>query len=153
MTNETSCCLTLHDSIIVAVDGSVIGESALDEAITITKTCKCRLYVIHVVDIHTEDLDFSTGLQEQLEKDGVKILEKANEKVSAAQLSCETILKFDDQAYRPIVQEAQNRKATLIIVGSHGRGGLGNMLMGSVSQKIIGNSPCPVLVVPRKKAA
>jgi nucleotide-binding universal stress UspA family protein len=37
----------------------------------------------------------------------------------------------------------------LIIMGSHGRTGLKKLLMGSVTERVIGGSPCPILVVKR----
>jgi nucleotide-binding universal stress UspA family protein len=38
--------------------------------------------------------------------------------------------------------------ADLVVVGSHGKGGIKGMLLGSVSQKVVHHSPCPVVVVP-----
>ena len=46
-----------------------------------------------------------------------------------------------------IVQEALKYKVELIILGSHGRTGLKKLLMGSVTERVIGQAPCPVLVV------
>jgi nucleotide-binding universal stress UspA family protein len=46
-----------------------------------------------------------------------------------------------------IVQQAIKHEVDLIIVGSYGRTGLKKLLMGSVTERVIGGSPCPVLVV------
>jgi nucleotide-binding universal stress UspA family protein len=50
-----------------------------------------------------------------------------------------------------IVQQAIKNEVDLIIVGSHGRTGLKKLLMGSVTERVIGQSPCPVLVVKQHK--
>jgi nucleotide-binding universal stress UspA family protein len=52
------------------------------------------------------------------------------------------------QPYGAIVDCAENERIDLIIMSTHGRGGLSRMLIGSVTDKILRGSPCPVLVVP-----
>jgi nucleotide-binding universal stress UspA family protein len=51
------------------------------------------------------------------------------------------------EADEAIVKLAKEQGADLIVVGSHGRTGLRRLLMGSVTEKVIGTAPCPVLVV------
>lgn len=142
------CGLRLHDSILVAYDGSKFSEAALDQAIDMAKACQSTLYVMHVVDLNVEDMALSPGLEAKLEEEARKVLDQAGEKVKQAGLACETIMGYDDQPYRPIVEEAKKRKISLIMVGTHGRTGLARVLMGSVSQRIIGHAPCTVMVVP-----
>jgi nucleotide-binding universal stress UspA family protein len=48
-----------------------------------------------------------------------------------------------------IVQQAIKGEVDLIVMGSHGRTGLQKLLMGSVTERVIGHTPCPVLVVKR----
>ncbi|HID28438.1 MAG TPA: universal stress protein, partial [Desulfobacterales bacterium] len=52
-------------------------------------------------------------------------------------------------AFQKITDLAKEEKADLIIMGSRGRTGLNRLLMGSVTEKVIGHSPCPVLVVKK----
>ena len=49
-----------------------------------------------------------------------------------------------------IVQQAIKNEVDLIIMGSHGRTGLKKLLMGSVTERVIGGSPCPILVVKQR---
>jgi nucleotide-binding universal stress UspA family protein len=46
-----------------------------------------------------------------------------------------------------IVDYAQRRKADLIVMGTHGRGGGAHLLMGSVAERVVRTAPCPVLTV------
>jgi universal stress protein A len=48
-----------------------------------------------------------------------------------------------------IAEAALEEKRDLVIVGTHGRSGLSRVVLGSVAEKVIRHSPCPVLVVPR----
>jgi len=50
------------------------------------------------------------------------------------------------EADEAILKLARDEAADMIVVGSHGRTGLRRLLMGSVTEKVIGNAPCPVLV-------
>jgi nucleotide-binding universal stress UspA family protein len=52
------------------------------------------------------------------------------------------------QPYGAIVDVAENEHIDLIVMSTHGRSGLSRMLIGSVTDKILRGSPCPVLVVP-----
>ncbi|MEW6594142.1 MAG: universal stress protein [Thermodesulfobacteriota bacterium] len=142
------CGLKLYDSILVAYDGSKFSEAALAQAIDMARACRSKLYVMHVVDLNVEYMAMTPGLEEQLEAAARKLLKKAENKVKKAGLACEAIMGYDDQPHRPIVAEAKKHKVALIVVGTHGRTGLAKVLMGSVSQRIIGHAPCTVMVVP-----
>jgi len=128
MSEQQSCPLTLHNKILVAVDGSEYSEAALREAINISKACNSKL--------------------QRMEQEAAKLLEGVKAKATKENVHCETIVRFDDQPYRAIVDEAKARKINLIVMGTHGRTGLEKMLLGSVAQKVIGHAPCSVLVVP-----
>lgn len=51
-----------------------------------------------------------------------------------------------------ILRHAARWKADLIVVGSHGRGTMGRLLLGSVAQKVLHEAGCPVMVVPHRRA-
>lgn len=46
-----------------------------------------------------------------------------------------------------IISAAKEKKVDLIVMGSHGRSGISRLLMGSVTERVIGHAVCPVLVV------
>ena len=50
-----------------------------------------------------------------------------------------------------IVEAAEAEHADMIVVGSHGRGAVGRLFLGSVSEHVVRNAPCPVLVVRPKE--
>jgi nucleotide-binding universal stress UspA family protein len=61
-------------------------------------------------------------------------------------VSVEHVLEEGDPA-TGILQVAQERSCDLIVMGSHGRTGLGRLFMGSVAEKVVRKAPCPVLTV------
>ncbi|MGE5808350.1 MAG: universal stress protein, partial [Nitrospirota bacterium] len=64
----------------------------------------------------------------------------------AAGVRAETFVG-EAEAYQAVNNLAREQKADMIVLGSHGRTGLRRLLMGSVTEKVIGYAPCPVLVV------
>jgi nucleotide-binding universal stress UspA family protein len=140
--------LTLHNKILVAVDGSKYSEVALKTALSIAKTCESELYAIHVIYSNPE-LMTVVGFEQQLEEEAEKLLEGVQKKAAKEKVQCETIIKFHEQPYKEIVAAAKAKKINLIVMGTHGRTGLEKMLLGSVAQRVIGHAPCAVLVVPR----
>jgi nucleotide-binding universal stress UspA family protein len=62
-------------------------------------------------------------------------------------------LSLAGRPYEAILKAAGQTGATLLILGSHGRTGLTRLLMGSVAERVIGQAPCPVLVVKRQETA
>src|SRR5262245_27191309 len=55
------------------------------------------------------------------------------------------------QAYGTILERAENEQIDLIVMSSHGRSGVSRMLIGSVTDKVLKEASCPVLVVPLEK--
>jgi nucleotide-binding universal stress UspA family protein len=62
-------------------------------------------------------------------------------------------LVFGGNPAAEIVQQARQTKSDLIVMGTHGRTGLGRLLMGSVAEQVVRKAPCPVLTVkiPQRK--
>jgi nucleotide-binding universal stress UspA family protein len=133
---------------LVAVDGSIYSDIALDQAISMATVCGSQLFAIHVVEAYPKHLKSAPAFEEEIRKTGAKFLEKVKAKAAKKNVSCETLLKVGGQPHEFIVQEAKGRGIDLIVVGTHGRSGLKRLFMGSVAQKVIGLAPCAVLVVP-----
>jgi len=86
---------------------------------------------------------------EKEEKEALEYLETVKTRAVQEGVSCNTILRQGQEPYRLITDEAVEKKVDMIIIGRRGRSGLMKVLMGSAAAKVIGHSPCKVLVVPR----
>jgi nucleotide-binding universal stress UspA family protein len=78
-----------------------------------------------------------------------QILAVEEDRVRAAGLRCETAMLVG----RPdteIVARANATGAELIVMGTHGRSGLAHALLGSVAERVVQHSPCPILIVPKR---
>ncbi len=125
--------LTL-DKILIATDGSIFSEVASREAISIAKRCGSNLVVLSVAK-RDENL---SAAKESVDKVS-KVAEKEGIKVEA--------LTPKGIPFEVIVKTAAQKNAGLIVVGSHGRTGTERLLMGSVTERVIGHSESAVLVV------
>jgi nucleotide-binding universal stress UspA family protein len=146
--NTLACPLTKGEKILVAVDGSVYSDGAVDQAISLGGVCNSRIFIISVVDLFPEQMEIAPALVEKMSQDVKQHLDNAKQKVDNAGIACETIVRMGGKPHEFIVQEAGDREIDLIVMGTHGRSGVTRILMGSVAQNVIGNAPCPVLVVP-----
>jgi nucleotide-binding universal stress UspA family protein len=63
-------------------------------------------------------------------------------------LDVDTQLLFGNNPARELLRLAKERAADAIVMGSHGRGGFGSMILGSVSQRVVHDATVPVIIVP-----
>ena len=132
-------------SILVSTDGSKYSEAAINRAIGLAKSYGSEVKVISVVDVTEEFIARAPGALEDLVKKAKGIVEDVKKKVSSEGINAEGIVR-EGEAYRVITELASKEKAGIIVMGSHGRTGLKRLLMGSVTEKVIGYAPCPVLI-------
>ena len=137
------------DRLLLPVDGSRFSRQAAARALTLAGT-DARLLAISVLDAPpgfvTEVPEVARDLLDNLETLVADVARQAD----AHGLPCETRVVVGPAA-RTILAVAQEWQAGLIIMGSHGRTGLKRLLMGSVTERVVGEAPCPVLVVKADK--
>lgn len=134
------------ETIVFATDGSKFSSSAMDKAIDLAQSYGGRLIAISVVDVTEEFLAQAPEAVDRLVETARGYLEDVRLKAASAGVVIETLVRETD-AFRAITETATGNKASVIVMGSHGRTGVKRLLMGSVTEKVIGYAPCPVLVV------
>jgi nucleotide-binding universal stress UspA family protein len=143
-----ACPLTRGERILVAVDGSPFSDLAVDQAISLGGICNSEIFVISVVDLFPEQMAVAPALVEKMSEEVRGYLDKAKQKVDETDIPCETIVRMGGKPHEFIVQEAKEKEIDLIVMGTHGKSGIKRILLGSVAQNVLGQAPCPVLVVP-----
>jgi len=133
-------------TIVLATDGSKYSAAATERAISFAKSYGGELKVISVVDVPTEFYAEAPAAVEDLVRKAKGFVADVKSKAEAAGVKAETYVG-EAEAYQAVNNLAQEQKADIIVLGSHGRTGLRRLLMGSVTEKVIGYAPCPVLVV------
>jgi nucleotide-binding universal stress UspA family protein len=132
--------------ILTPADGSRYSRHAATEAVRLCAIQGGELTVLAV-------LDAPPGFAKEAPEVAEDLLAKLKEVTAEVQRRAESLVVpcqeavLHGSAYRVITAEAQRIGASLIVMGSHGRTGLKRLLMGSVTERVIGHAPCPVLVV------
>jgi nucleotide-binding universal stress UspA family protein len=133
-------------TIVLATDGSKYSAAAAERAIGFAKSYGGALKVLSVVDVPTEFYAEAPQAVDDLVKKAKGFVADVKKQAEAAGVSAETFV-MEAEAYLAVNNLAQEQKANMIILGSHGRTGLRRLLMGSVTEAVIGHASCPVLVV------
>jgi nucleotide-binding universal stress UspA family protein len=123
--------------ILVASDGSPCSQAAFAEALALARRQESKLFAVSVAAEEGE----ITRSQEILQQ----MLVAANQ----AGVPLTGVMPQGQAPDDGIIQTASKNEVDLIVMGSHGRTGLKRLLMGSVTERVIGQSPCPVLVVKK----
>jgi len=150
-TQHTSCPLTKGEHMLVAVDGSLCSDHALDQAISLGGMCNSKIYLISIVDIYPEHISDAPYLVDKLTTQAKEYLERAREKVEAANIQCETSIHTGTKPHESILKEARDKQVDLIVMGTHGRTGVKHFILGSVAQKVVGYAPCPIMIIPPRE--
>ena len=145
----------MYQCILVPIDGSPTSAKGLDEAIKLARLTGARLRLLHVLDV----LNFATGFETYaayageivplMREAGGEILARGQARVAAAGLAADTSL-IESNGPRTsdiVVEQARLCGADLIVIGTHGRRGVGRVLMGSDAEQILRTAPVPVLLV------
>jgi len=134
-------------TILLATDGSKYSVAATNRAIDCAKSYGGDLYALAVIDIPPEFYSHVKALDtaDDLLKNAKDIVDKAKKQAEAQGIKTETYTK-EGEPSKVITDLAREKVCDVIVIGSHGRTGLRRLLMGSVAEKVIGHSPCPVLV-------
>lgn len=148
-----------YQRIMAAVDGSETSDLALTEALRLTKALQAELCIIYVVDeFPIYNLGIGTDfdrIREIIRHDGLFVLDKAKETALKEGVRAKTslieIIDTHKKTAEKIVEAANEWKADLLVIGTHGRTGFNRILLGSVAEETLRISPIPILLIRAKE--
>ena len=139
-------------NILVPVDGSEGSDRAVTQAITLAEACGAKLNFLYVANINQLAINacLSDAILDAVTKAGNVILDRAMEMVPSG-IDKEAFSETGSPAV-VILDFATDKDMDMIVMGSRGLGVVKGVLLGSVSQYIVEQSKCPVLVVKCSRA-
>lgn len=139
--------------IMVPTDFSETSEVALKYGRALAEAFSASLHVVHVIpDPYTQPWSIeATGISiadllATWERDAQKRLESLMSGGDRKKLQA-TLATRVGHPFVEIIRYARDQNVDLIVMGTHGRGAVGHMFLGSVAEKLVRKAPCPVLTV------
>jgi nucleotide-binding universal stress UspA family protein len=137
--------------IVIAIDNDPDAENVALNGLQLALQLKAEIAILSVVDTTILKVERSIS-----SADFVKILKsdykKLQQKLTKTIFKNHTVSTFlqEGKPYEVILKVADEWYADIIVIGTHGRGGLSHLIMGSVAEKVIRHSKKPVLAIPRR---
>ena len=153
--------------ILVPTDFSEASQAAVTYGVALARAFNAKLDLLHVAVRHEFEVSverqrvidtflsgravaaFPIGLDESVQHAARELLGKILTAQEEKDVRAEYVLRASGPGgpYIEIVRYAQDHVIDLIVMGTHGRGSVAHMLMGSVAEKVVRKAPCPVLTV------
>jgi nucleotide-binding universal stress UspA family protein len=145
----------MYKRILVPVDGSTTSNRALAAALQLARETSAQMRLLYVVEemAYLSGYDrfaaYSGDIAAIVRESGQKVLDDSMAIAVAAGVRTDHVLvdTFTQRLGDVVADAAKAWNADLVVVGTHGRRGVGRVLMGSGAEEIIRLAPVPVLVV------
>jgi universal stress protein A len=132
---------------LVPVDFSKASSAALGHAAKIAQERKDRLLLVHVITDPAEGvpLPLRSRYYEELASEAREKAKDLRKKLK--EVDYRLVVLNGPDAARSIAEQAKKSRASMIVMGSHGRTGLSRLVLGSVAARTIRYADCPILIV------
>ncbi|WP_375137158.1 universal stress protein [Halostella litorea] len=141
---------TMYDRILVPTDGSEGVERAIEHAVDLAAAHGASVHAVYVVNsasYGTIPMETSwEGIADVLRDEGESALERVRTLAENRGVAVETAL-LDGSPSKEIVRYAEAEGCDLVVMGTHGRGGIDRLLLGSVAERVVRSADVPVLTV------
>ncbi len=138
--------------ILVPLDFSEYTDEIMNVAVQIAQRFGSTIHLLHVIpnmDYFTPYESFLSGenllnIQREIEREVERDMEVVAKKIKDISVAKAI---HTGVAVLEIVDYVRTENIGLVVMGTHGRGGLEHILIGSVAEKVVRKSPCPVLTI------
>ena len=142
--------------ILVAVDLSEPSQRVMETAMDLAVSLDASLELVHVREpfVYAVAGEYGPSLEQEqaLVRWIDRELAQAGDRICHARVPCVTTSLYGSPA-REIITHADKTGADMIVVGTHGRGGITHAVLGSVAERVVQKARRPVLVVPVERHA
>lgn len=134
------------DRVLIPLDGSALAEAAIDQALDITKGA-ATLILLRAAEAHTLPGADPTDEQVAVVQEAETYLTDVTERLAKRGITSVETGVWYGPAPAAIIQAVRLKKADLIVMSTHGRSGLGRLIVGSVTESVLRGTTTPICVV------
>lgn len=143
--------MSLFKKILVPIDGSQTASKALDYALKLAQADQAEVRLVYCIDELSllSNHEYSGEIAQLARENGHKVLESGMTLASTAKVKADTRLidRVGQRLGESVADAAGEWGADLVVLGTHGRRGIGRVLLGSGAEQVMRMSPVPVLMV------
>jgi nucleotide-binding universal stress UspA family protein len=146
----------MYKHILLPTDGSRLAAKGVKAGVRLARALGAKVTAVYVMPrymppVYGDAAAFVPEItperfNQAMKKEAAKALAPVQAIARAAGLRCATETVADMQPWQGILRVARSKKCDLIAMASHGRGGLGGLLLGSETARVLAHSKIPVLV-------
>jgi nucleotide-binding universal stress UspA family protein len=143
--------------ILIPTDGSRLSAKGIKAGVKLARALGAKAAGVYVMPpysppLYSEGAMFAPGASPQEfkrihEAAARKALAAVEIEAQAAGVACSTLMVTAEFPWKGILSAASKKKCDAIVIASHGRGGLGGLLLGSETMRVLSHSKLPVLVI------
>lgn len=141
------------EKILVPLDASTLAEAALPTATDMARTSGARLLLLRAAQAHTLPGVDPTEAEIKVVSEAETYLAEVKERLGTAGITNVETTVWYGPAAAAIVEAAQFHRVGLIVMTTHGRSGLGRLILGSVAESVLRGTPTPILLLRAEGAA
>jgi nucleotide-binding universal stress UspA family protein len=132
--------------ILVPLDGSILAAAAIETALDLAVGDPCSLVLVRAAEAHSLPGVDPTEMQVQVVREAEDYLASVREALAKRGITdVDTSVWYGSPAVA-IIESARLRKVDLIVMSSHGRSGLGRLMLGSVAESVLRGTTVPVCI-------
>ena len=145
----------MFKNILIPTDGSPLSQKAVVQGVALAKSVGAKVTAFFAAPpatpiVYRDHLPVGYATpgehEEMIRKTAAKYLGFVERAAKKARVPCETVYVTSDYPEEGILKVAQKKKCDLIVMATHGQGGLRGMFIGSVTQKVLNQAKIPVMV-------
>jgi len=142
----------VYDDILLPTDGSDAADAAVDNALSLAERYDAALYVLYVADTtEYSTVTFEDDVVDPLQREGESVVDEVVERADAEGVVAKGVV-MQGGVFETIQNYVADEGIDAVVMGTHGRRGLGRALLGSVTERVVRTSDVPVLTVRQTEA-
>lgn len=135
------------DRILVPLDGSALAEAAIDAALDLARGTPCKLMLLCAAEAHTFPGVDPTDGQVVVVREAEEYLAAVADRLAKRGVKDVDTSVWYGPAAAAVIEAARLKKADLIVMSTHGRSGLGRLILGSVTESVLRGTTAPICIV------